>query len=81
MINMRNIEFMPFGKIKLKLKDIMKERDITIYALSKAAAVEFTTIKNYAENANLNRVDLTTLAKICYALEISDMNDIIEYIE
>lgn len=78
---MRNIEFMPFGKIKLKLKDIMKERDITIYALSKAAAVEFTTIKNYAENANLNRVDLTTLAKICYALEISDMNDIIEYIE
>lgn len=78
---MRNIEFKPFGKVRLKLKDIMKERDITIYALSKAAAVEFTTIKNYAENANLNRVDLTTLAKICYTLEITDMNDIIEYVE
>lgn len=78
---MRNIEFKPFGKIRLKLKEIMKERKITIYALSKATAVEFNTIKNYAENDELSRIDLVVLAKICYVLEISDIKDVIEYIE
>lgn len=76
---MKSIEFKPFGKVKLKLKEKMQENNITVYALSKATALEFNTIKNYAENIELNRVDLTVLAKICYVLEIDDIRDIIEY--
>lgn len=78
---MRNIEYKPFGKVKIKLKKVMQERDITIYALSKATAVEFNTIKNYCENENIYRIDLNVLAKICYVLEINDMNEILEYEE
>lgn len=78
---MRNIEFKPFGKVKLKLKNIMEERNITIYALSKATAVEFNTIKNYVENTELSRIDLTVLAKVCYVLEIKNIQDVIEYVE
>ena len=47
---MRSIEYKPFGKVRIKLKEIMQERDITIYALSKATAIEFSTIKNYCES-------------------------------
>lgn len=78
---MRNIEYKPFGKVRIKLKEIMQEKEITIYALSKATAIEFSTIKNYCENENIYRIDLNVLAKICYVLEINDMNDILEYKE
>lgn len=75
---MKNIEYKDYGKINLKLDKMMKEKNISTYALAKATNVEFKTIQNLRETS-ITRVDLNVLAKICYALEISDMNSLIEY--
>jgi len=74
---MKNIEYKPFGRIKVKLDEYMIKNDISTYALAKSANVEFKTIQNLRENA-VRRIDFEVLAKICYVLEL-DVKDIIEY--
>ncbi|MFA6778091.1 MAG: helix-turn-helix transcriptional regulator [Bacilli bacterium] len=67
-----------YGKIVINIKDIMKENDISIYALSKKTGIKYDLLKKYYHN-EIYRIDLANVAKICYALKC-DSKDIIKYI-
>ncbi len=72
---MRDIDY---GHIKLKLQEIMKEQNISINKLAFRAEMQRTQLKQYINN-NVQRVDISVLARLCYALECS-LSDLMEYI-
>lgn len=72
---MVNVEY---GKVRLKLDEIMKKQNISINKLAFRSEMQRTQLKHYIKN-DVQRVDLTVLARLCYALECS-LEDIIEYV-
>lgn len=66
-----------YGKIKVKLDEILNERGISTYELSNNANIRFQTIQNLRENTS-SRIDFEVLAKLCYVLDVK-VEDIIEY--
>ena len=66
-----------YGKIKIKLNEIMSTREISTYELSNKANIRFQTIQSLKENT-ASRIDFEVLAKLCYVLEIK-VEDLIEY--
>lgn len=72
---MVNVEY---GHIRLKLDEIMKSQNISINKLAFRSEMQRTQLKAYIRN-EVQRVDLSVLARLCYALECS-LEDIIEYI-
>lgn len=67
-----------FGTIKLHLEELMKENNISINKLSFRAEMQRTQLKKYCKN-EVQRLDITVLSRLCYALEC-DLHDLIEYI-
>lgn len=57
------------GKIICNLKSIMDERRLTIAGVSRIAHLSRPTVRNLRDN-DFERVDLSTLAKICDALNV-----------
>lgn len=72
LINLRN-----YGNIKITLKEVMKEKDITKNRLSVLTGVKFDTIQKYYLG-NVYRIDVDVLAKFCYALGC-DVSDLVKY--
>lgn len=72
---MRDIEY---GHMHLKLKDVMKEQNISINRLACRAEMQRTQLKAYM-NEDVQRIDLFVLARLCYVLEC-EITDLIEYI-
>jgi len=72
---MKDIEF---GRIHLKLDEIMKQQDISVNKLAFRSEMQRTQLKAYRDN-EVQRVDLAVLARLCYALDC-DLSDLIEYI-
>ena len=72
---MKEIEF---GKINLKLKEIMEKQNISVNKLAFRSEMQRTQLKAYRDN-EVQRVDLDVLARLCYALDC-DICDLIEYI-
>ena len=68
-----------YGNIKVKLDELLNERNISTYELSTSANVRFQTIQNLRNNTS-TRLDFNVLAKICYTLGCK-VEDIIEYEE
>lgn len=66
------------GKIKIRLEDILKERDISLNQLSFRAEMQRTQLRNYRDN-KVQRLDIDILLRLCYVLEC-DLTDLIEYI-
>lgn len=66
------------GKIKIRLEDILKERDISLNQLSVRAEMQRTQLRNYRDN-KVQRLDIDILLRLCYVLEC-DLTDLIEYI-
>ena len=63
-----------YGKIHLKLNEIMDERKITRYRLSQDTDTLFSVIDRWYKD-NVEKLDLDVLARICYVLdcEVSDL--------
>ena len=74
-VSMRDIEF---GKINLKLDEVMEKQNISINKLAFRSEMQRTQLKAYRDN-EVQRVDLSVLARLCYALDC-DLHDLIEYI-
>ena len=74
-IRMVDVEY---GQIKLKIADIMKEQNISINKLAFRAEMQRTQLKAYLKG-DVQRVDLSVLSRLCYALECN-LTDLIEYI-
>ena len=66
------------GKIKIRLEDILKERDISLNQFSFRAEMQRTQLRNYRDN-KVQRLDIDILLRLCYVLEC-DLTDLIEYI-
>lgn len=67
-----------YGKIVIKLKNIMTEKDVSKNKLSVLTGVKFDTIQKYY-NSNVYRIDVDVLAKFCFALNC-EIEDIVEYL-
>lgn len=71
---MKDIEY---GKIHIKLAQIMKSQGISINRLACRAEMQRTQLKAYM-SGEVQRVDLAVLARLCYVLEC-DISDLLEY--
>lgn len=67
-----------YGHIQIKLDEIMKQENISINKLAFRAEMQRTQLKAYIKN-DVQRLDISVLARLCYALECS-LDDLIEYI-
>lgn len=67
-----------FGTIKLHLKELMEERNLSLTKLSFRAEMQRTQLKHYYDG-DIQRLDMAVLSRLCYALHC-DLNDLLEYI-
>ena len=66
-----------FGKIVFKIDRVLEAKNISKNKLEKEANLQRTQLNSYC-NYKVKRIDLETIAKICYVLEC-DVKDIVEY--
>lgn len=66
------------GKIKIKIADVMKEKQISKTKLSYLAFLQLRQLNNFI-NEKAARVDFDVLARICNALDCR-IEDILEYV-
>ena len=66
-----------YGSIRIRLNEIMKEKDISMNQLSFRTEMQRTQLRNYRDN-KIQRLDIDILKRICYVLEC-DLHELIEY--
>lgn len=67
-----------YGKIKIKLSEIMDKRGITRNKMCTLTGVKYDVVDRYYKALNVERVDLDFLAKACFVLNCT-ISDILEY--
>ena len=67
-----------YGEIRIHLKEILEERNISLNQLSFRAEMQRTQLINYRDN-KIQRLDIDILKRLCYVLDC-DLHDLIEYI-
>ncbi len=67
-----------FGKVIFKIDKVLKEKNISKNKLEKEANLQRTQLNSYCNN-KVKRIDLITIAKICYVLDC-ELEDIMEYV-
>ena len=72
------IEIKQYGKIRIKLSEIMDKKGITRNRLRNLTGVKYDVIDRYYKADNVERVDLDFLAKACFVLNCS-VEDLLEY--
>ena len=68
-----------YGKIKIKLSEIMDKKEITRNKLSTLTGVKYDVVNRYYIGNYIERVDLDFIAKVCYVLECK-IEDLFEYV-
>mgnify|MGYP003299653149 CR=1 FL=1 len=78
--NIRGItEVKNYGKVEIKLSNVMDRHNISIYQMSKLTDLKYSTVKSYYSNSPITRVDLDVISKFCYVLNCR-VEDILEYV-
>lgn len=67
-----------YVEIRIHLKEILEERNISLNQLSFRAEMQRTQLRNYRDN-KIQRLDIDILKRLCYVLDC-DLHDLIEYI-
>lgn len=67
-----------YGHIRIKLAEVMQEQNISINKLAFRAEMQRTQLKAYMKN-EVQRLDVSVLSRLCYALECT-LDDLIEYV-
>ncbi|MBO7304607.1 MAG: helix-turn-helix transcriptional regulator [Clostridia bacterium] len=67
-----------YGKIKIKLDELIKSKGISKNKLSQRAEMQRTQLNNYCKN-EITRLDTDVLARLCTVLECR-IEDILEFI-
>ncbi len=65
--------------IRLKLEQLLTEKEMTRYRLSQLTEIQFQTIDKYYKN-KVNRYDGYILSQICKVLGCT-VGDLLEYVE
>ncbi len=66
-----------YGDIRIQLKEIMDQKEITRNALARATNTRFEVINKWYQG-HVEKIDTDVLARICYILECTP-GDIIVY--
>ncbi len=66
-----------YGRIIFKIDQALEEKNISKNKLEKEANLQRTQLNSYCNN-KVKRLDLFTIAKICYVLDCQ-IEDIMEY--
>ena len=66
-----------YGKIRIKLEELVKARGISKNKLSQRAEMQRSQINHYCKN-EISRLDIDVLARICTVLEC-EIGDLLEY--
>lgn len=66
-----------YGDIRIRLKEIMDQKEITRNALARATNTRFEVINKWYQG-HVEKIDTDVLARICYILECTP-SDIIVY--
>lgn len=72
------IDIKEYGKIKIKLSEVMDSKGITRNKMRTLTGVKYEVVDRYYKAENIERVDLDFLAKACYVLNCS-VSDLMEY--
>ena len=67
-----------YGKIVIKLEELIEKRGISKNKLSHKAEMQRTQLNNYCKN-KITRLDTDVLARLCTVLQCS-IGDLIEFI-
>ena len=67
-----------YGKIKIKLDELIKSKGISKNKLSQRAEMQRTQLNNYCKN-EITRLDTDVLARLCTVLECR-IEEILEFI-
>lgn len=67
-----------YGRIKLHLKKIMDEKNVTRNQLARLTDTRFEVVNKWY-NGTVERIDSDILARFCYALGCT-VSDILEYV-
>lgn len=71
-------DMLHYGKIRVRLAEIMEEKGVSMSQLSYRTEMQRTQLRNYRDN-KLQRLDIDILLRLCYVLDC-DLHDLIEYI-
>ena len=81
MINLENrnsvLSVKNYGKISLRLREVMDARQITRNTLARSINARFEVIDKWYNN-DVEKLDLDILARICFVLNCS-VSDLLEY--
>lgn len=66
-----------YGVVRLKLREIMEQNDISRNTLARKIDVRFEVVDRWY-NGNIEKMDLDILARICFVFGCG-VDDIIEY--
>lgn len=66
-----------YGKIKIKLRELLEQKEISRYQLSKMTNTRFEVINKWY-SGEVERIDSDVLARFCFVLDCN-VSDIIEY--
>ena len=66
------------GSIKIKLNEVLSEKNISLNQLSFRTEMQRSQLRNYRDN-KIQRLDIDILIRLCYVLNC-DLYDLIEYI-
>ncbi len=69
----------PYGKVELFLGEYMDAHGFSRNGLAKRTGLDYKTVDRYYQNKNVERVDLSLLAKFCYSMNC-DLTDILRYL-
>ncbi len=72
------INIKEYGKIKIKLSEVMDKSGITRNKMRTLTGVKYEVIDRYYKAKNVERVDLDFLAKACFVLNCK-IEDLLEY--
>lgn len=67
-----------FGKLEIRLAELMKERELNRNQLSHKAAMSWNQIDSYYTN-NITRLDVFVLCKLCTVLDC-EIQDLLKFI-
>lgn len=70
--------FRGYGKVKVKLAEVLRDRDMTRHRLHTLTGVKYEVVDRYYKAENIEMVDLDFIAKVCYVLDCR-IEDLLEY--